>query len=219
MKSFSVAVFLIIGLMFIFSSISSAKTFEVAITDEGFVPSSLNIYVGDTVRWTNHGMERHSAFRPGHFDTGELSPHDSNEFIFTVQGKFEYMDWVNMGNTAQIWVFEYPVSISPGDSILHPTQKFDLVFHVVRGASKIQVILDGSEIFDGDYDALLSFIKSFDGARELWDSVVIPFSADSFKSGVHHLTLKVSHLDDREFSDTVTYRKLSEQVCCGPGSN
>ena len=64
----------------------------VAIGDFAFSPRTIEIRVGDTVRWTNRDSVAHSATaQNGSFDTGLLSDGESGSVRFTAPGTYRYI--------------------------------------------------------------------------------------------------------------------------------
>ena len=69
-----------------------AATRGVAIRDFAFSPRTIEIRVGDTVRWTNRDSVEHTATaRNGSFDTGLLSDGASSSVRFTTAGTYRYV--------------------------------------------------------------------------------------------------------------------------------
>ena len=69
-----------------------AATRGVAIQDFAFSPRTVEIRVGDTVRWTNRDSVAHSATaQNGSFDTGLLSDGESGSVRFTAAGTYRYI--------------------------------------------------------------------------------------------------------------------------------
>ena len=69
-----------------------AATRGVAIPDFAFSPRTIEIRVGDTVRWTNRDSVAHSATaQNGSFDTGLLSDGESGSVRFTAAGTYRYI--------------------------------------------------------------------------------------------------------------------------------
>jgi plastocyanin len=61
-----------------------------AIDGKGFEPKTVNVAPGTTVRWVNHGKERHTVTsRDGLFDS-ELPPGGTYRVTFTRPGTFHY---------------------------------------------------------------------------------------------------------------------------------
>ena len=64
----------------------------VAIRDFAFSPRTVEIRVGDTVRWTNRDSVAHTATaRNGSFDTGLLADGESASIRFRVPGTYRYI--------------------------------------------------------------------------------------------------------------------------------
>jgi plastocyanin len=69
-----------------------AATRGVDIRDFAFSPRTVEIRVGDTVRWRNRDSVEHSATaRNGSFDTGLLSEGESASVRFTTAGTYRYV--------------------------------------------------------------------------------------------------------------------------------
>lgn len=69
-----------------------AATRGVAIRDFLFSPRTVEIGVGDTVRWTNRDSVVHTATaRNGSFDTGSLAEGESGSIRFTAAGTYRYV--------------------------------------------------------------------------------------------------------------------------------
>jgi len=69
-----------------------AATRGVAIRDFAFSPRTVEIRVGDTVRWTNRDSVAHTATaRNGSFDTGLLADGESGSVRFTTAGTYRYL--------------------------------------------------------------------------------------------------------------------------------
>lgn len=65
---------------------------DVDIRDFAFSPRTIEIRVGDTVRWTNRDSVAHTATaRGGSFDTGLLSEGESGSVRFTAAGTYRYV--------------------------------------------------------------------------------------------------------------------------------
>ena len=69
-----------------------AATRGVAIQDFAYSPRTVEIRVGDTVRWTNRDSVAHSATaRNGSFDTGLLAEGETGSVRFTTAGTYQYI--------------------------------------------------------------------------------------------------------------------------------
>jgi plastocyanin len=69
-----------------------AATRGVDIRDFAFSPRTVEIRVGDTVRWTNRDSVAHTATaRNGSFDTGLLADGESGSVRFTTAGTYRYV--------------------------------------------------------------------------------------------------------------------------------
>ncbi|MGH2611040.1 MAG: hypothetical protein ACRDHF_18310, partial [Tepidiformaceae bacterium] len=61
----------------------------VSVQDNKFVPPSVTVGVGGTVRWVVDGAAKHDVSGPG-FDSGLLGPGESFEWTFAVAGGYTY---------------------------------------------------------------------------------------------------------------------------------
>jgi plastocyanin len=76
----------------------SGTVHEVSIIDYAFEPKTIDIAVGDTVKWTNNGQMHHhvESGNPGDanagsvFDSGALNPGMTFSFTFTAAGDYPY---------------------------------------------------------------------------------------------------------------------------------
>jgi plastocyanin len=69
-----------------------AATRGVDIRDFAFSPRTVEVQVGDTVRWTNRDSVAHTATaRNGSFDTGLLAEGESGSVRFTTAGTYRYV--------------------------------------------------------------------------------------------------------------------------------
>lgn len=69
-----------------------AATRGVDIRDFAFSPRTVEVRVGDTVRWTNRDSVAHTATaRNGSFDTGLLAEGESGSVRFTAAGTYRYV--------------------------------------------------------------------------------------------------------------------------------
>jgi plastocyanin len=67
----------------------NGETVEVMIEDNAFDPATVNIFTGDTVRWTNLDSTPHTV-TGATFGINNLNPGASYEFLFTDPGTYEY---------------------------------------------------------------------------------------------------------------------------------
>jgi len=70
----------------------AGRVVEVGAHDKrGFDPKTITVEPGTTVRWTNHGQERHTVTaRNGRFDSGPMAPGSSYSVTFVTPGTYEY---------------------------------------------------------------------------------------------------------------------------------
>lgn len=71
---------------------ASGVVVEVVIEDFTFKPATVEIFVGDTVMWTNFDSAPHTATgNEGEFDSGTLQTDESFSFTFEEAGSFDYI--------------------------------------------------------------------------------------------------------------------------------
>lgn len=95
-----------LGVIIASPALAQGKTVEVSIKNNPkgmFVPSTVNISVGDTVKWTNHGLIMHSVtfdaaqaaaasevvLAP--FGSGNMEEDATFSHTFTVKGTYKYV--------------------------------------------------------------------------------------------------------------------------------
>lgn len=82
-----------------------AATRGVDIRDFAFSPRTVEIRVGDTVRWTNRDSVAHTATaRNGSFDTGLLAEGETGSVRFTAAGRYGYVCTPHPGMTGTVVV-------------------------------------------------------------------------------------------------------------------
>lgn len=86
---------------------TTPETFDVSITNFAFSPESLEVQVGDTVRFTNNDSSSHTASEEnGVFNTGTLSPGETVEIVMDQTGTFGYFCAFHTFMTGSITVTE-----------------------------------------------------------------------------------------------------------------
>lgn len=82
---------LLVIMVLALSSLSFAEIHDVTIVDFSFMPSSMTITAGDTVRWTNQDAAPHTATSDnGVWDSGTLTTGNSYMRAFDDPGDFPY---------------------------------------------------------------------------------------------------------------------------------
>lgn len=83
------------------------ETFDVSITNFAFSPESLEVQVGDTVRFTDNDSTSHTASEEnGVFNTGTLSSGETAEIVMDQTGTFGYFCAFHHFMTGSITVIE-----------------------------------------------------------------------------------------------------------------
>lgn len=81
-----------VTIVFIFSGVSAAETFEVGQKDKQFTIKTLEVKVGDTVKFVNHDNFFHNVFSLSDakfFDLGSFPKGDFKEVVFDAPGTIE----------------------------------------------------------------------------------------------------------------------------------
>lgn len=84
--------------------------FPVAMYDSFFVPALLTIRPSSFVRWTNKGLDVHTATRKGMFDSGIIDPGEIYDFEFTALNAgfaYSYTCYLHVGMDGTITVARY----------------------------------------------------------------------------------------------------------------
>lgn len=99
--------FALIALALLFPQASHAAQITISITDSGYVPNSVTINPGDTVRWVNNGSSAHTVTSDeGSFDSVSLATGQSFAAVFNLAGNYAYHCRLhpNGGHTAVVKV-------------------------------------------------------------------------------------------------------------------
>jgi plastocyanin len=74
------------------SSAGSAKTVVIAMEDDRFEPTRIEVPAGTTVVWENHGADWHSvAAFDGSFESAQLATGESFSYTFTTPGEYPFI--------------------------------------------------------------------------------------------------------------------------------
>jgi plastocyanin len=94
---------------------AGAATIEVRIERSGFVPATVTIAAGDTVRWTNRDSVNHQVVsETGAFASPILRPGLSFSFVFRDAGTFRYRDGLKPAERGTVRVTGPPPGVSLG---------------------------------------------------------------------------------------------------------
>lgn len=103
-----------------------AATRGIDIRDFAFSPRTVEIRVGDTVRWTNRDSVAHTATaRNGSFDTGLLSEGESGSVRFTAAGTYRYVCTPHPDMTGTVVVRAAGTVVPPNTTTSTVTDAFD----------------------------------------------------------------------------------------------
>lgn len=127
-------------------ALGESNNFIVDISNDSFSPETLRIMLGDTVRFRNVGIVKHSA--TGHdlsWGTGTIEPSQFFDYQFRRVGNFSYFDSYN-SKTAHGQIL---VDGSEGSN-----QKLQTIYADEDGGSPLQLLFDprdGKASFDGHF--------------------------------------------------------------------
>jgi len=94
---------------------------EIAITDNGFEPAEITVFVGEPVTWTNATSSEHSVFiAVGVLDSGPILPGKSFTNVFQTTGTLAYHDGSNPAVVGTIIVVA-PSQVTNGSPSARPT--------------------------------------------------------------------------------------------------
>lgn len=96
-----------------FTSVASAKTVNVDISQAGFVPANVTLQVGDAVTFTNKDTANHQVVcQTCPFTSPVLKPNETYSFTFTKAGKFTYVDPLNKNKRGTATVTAAPAALA-----------------------------------------------------------------------------------------------------------
>jgi plastocyanin len=100
------------------ASPAGAATVDIRIERSGFVPASVTIAAGDTVRWTNRDTIDHQVVsETGAFASATLRRGQSYSFTFQIAGTFRYRDALRPAERGTIRVTGPPPSVTLAASV------------------------------------------------------------------------------------------------------
>ncbi len=121
-----------------------AATRGIDIRDFTYAPRTIEVRVGDTVRWTNRDSVAHTATaRNGSFDTGLLAEGESGSVRFTTAGTYRYVCTPHPDMTGTVVVRAAGTVVPPNTST--------------------EAIADASEAGSGTADALVALVVGIGG--------------------------------------------------------
>ncbi len=161
---------------------NAVQTHEIEINEEGFGKLQSNIYMGDTIKWTNTGSKPHQIqSKSGLFlDSGLLNPGMSFEHIFkravplpqvrSLTNELTFIDKVMPEHELKFLLLNEPIIISPRDSLFLKNKPFNILIFLgeniftllpvnpisVSEVINIELNLDGIPFFSGN---LIEFNK------------------------------------------------------------
>jgi plastocyanin len=99
----------------VLSPAAGAATVDIRIDRTGFVPASVTVNAGDTVRWTNRDSSNHQVVsETGAFASAILRPGQSYAFAFQTAGTFHYRDGLKPAERGTVRVSGPPPGVTLG---------------------------------------------------------------------------------------------------------
>src|SRR5215211_4796808 len=97
----------------VLSPAAGAATVDIRIDRTGFVPASVTVNAGDTVRWTNRDTADHQVVsETAAFVSAILKPGQSYSFTFQTAGTFRYRDGLKPAERGTVRVNAPPASVT-----------------------------------------------------------------------------------------------------------
>jgi len=173
-------------LFFLIAQISNAaQTHEIAIDENGFSNIPRKVFIGDTIRWTNRGIENHQIQTKSgiYLDSGLLSPGVSYEYTFERKipqvrihptTTIYFFDKETPTNELSFELLNEPVTLSPKIGLFKRTNSFNFLIFLGENFTpslpvipkspikEIELTLNGVQIFSGSLDEfkVLNFVNS-----------------------------------------------------------
>jgi len=72
--------------------VAGGDTFDVSVTDSGFVPEIITVPVRSAVTWVNSGTMSHTVTVNGEFSSGVIPPSGVYSYFFASPGEYPYRD-------------------------------------------------------------------------------------------------------------------------------
>jgi plastocyanin len=163
-------------------STAQAAIVDVSIVDFSFQPATVNINVGDTVRWTQRDNTIHTTTsRTGVWNSGNMSIGRTFSFTFNTAGNFPYICTPHPFMTGTVVV--QAVNQPPTVAITSPSngQQFTAPASVTIEATA------------SDNDGSISKVEFFDGRALVGTLTAPPFRVQvTLDQGAHDLTAKAT---------------------------
>jgi plastocyanin len=178
-------------LVLVSSTQAGAAVFEVAVEDFRYEPRILRIRPGDTVNWTNNGVQPHTATSNAPltlWDTGTLDMGQSASYVFTSAGNYLYHCTIHFDMTALVSVVPtasprqgpvgtvFTIRVSSEDSPRayvfdvqrkDPGQEFQ---DWVTGTTSATVTFDSTGSLPGTYQFRARIRRVMDNVTSLWSN-------------------------------------------------
>jgi plastocyanin len=103
----------LVAFLLVAPTATAAVTKPVSITRTAFVPATVNIVAGDSIRWRNNDTRNHQVVSTtGSFASPVLGPGRTYTFRFDVAGRYRYRDALNPSVTGTIRVAGPPPAVT-----------------------------------------------------------------------------------------------------------
>ena len=174
------AVCALAGAGFAVAALTALKTVNIRST--GFVPKTVTVAGGDTVRWKNVDTVRHQVVaNNGAFASGQLPPGGIYSKLLNAPGTYPYHDALHPTLKGTVKVTGNPPSVSIGASV--PITVFGSQIHV-GGTIAPPAVGDTVSVY-AQPSGQLSFVKLADvqtTTNGAWDFVVSPEVLTAYKA-------------------------------------
>lgn len=173
---------------------SSAALVQVSINDFFFSPDTVNISVGDTVRWTNLATStpHTSTSDSGVWNSGTLNHGQSYDHQFTTTGGFPYHCSIHTYMRGIVLVQQTGIGGRPGTDPGRPQLKVEVLPNPSRGRARISYALPAESAPTlGVYDVLGREILTWNPGRQFAGTHSLDWNERGLPSGVYLIRLRV----------------------------
>ena len=172
----------VVGSLVIAAVAYAATTKNVSIRSAGFVPDTVTIATGDSVKWTNNDKVNHQVVATGgHFASPVLRPGQSYTRRFDEAGTYRYRDSLEPAETGRVVVSGPPpsVSIAASTPVAVFGSQVSVGGRISSGKSGEQVTVYGRKYGEVSYVQLGVVLTGDQGA---WSYAVTPELLSSYQA-------------------------------------
>ena len=173
---------LVVGALAIAAVAYAATTKNVNINANGFVPDTVTVATGDSVRWTNNDKVNHQVVATGgHFASPVLRPGQSYTRRFDVSGTYRYRDALEPAETGRVVVTGPPpsVSIAASTPIALYGSQIAVGGRISSGRSGEEVVVYGRRYGEVSFVQLAVVLT---GDQGVWSYTVKPELLSSYQA-------------------------------------